>query len=370
MSAVSSPAVLHLVWNLIRGGTEGQCARVAMELARRGGTHRVGVFRREGFFLVPVEAACGPIRHVDIRRLCSWHTIREVRELARFIRAERFNLVHCWDADAAIFGSLAARWAGVPHITSRRDMGQIYPAHKLYLMNRADRSAKAVVINAEAIRHTLNGLAADKVHVIMNLLDMDEFDALAARPFPLRETLTKGTQIGLVARLDPEKDIGTFLRAAATLQARYKDLSFVIAGDGVERPGLEQLANELGLRERIVFLGDVTDVPALLRELHIGVLTPARNEGLSNTILEYMAASLPTVATDCGGNAELVRDGETGYLVPVGDATALADMLARLVDDSKRAAQMGVAARRHIERLHRPEVVAQQFADLYASALR
>lgn len=350
--------VLHIVWNLIRGGTEGQCARIAMALK-----HRVAVSKREGFFLEQVESTCGPVYEMKITRIIGFDTLREVRRLARFIRDEKIELVHAWDADAAIFGMCAAGIAGVPYITSRRDLGQIYSEHKAWLMGKADENARAIVVNAGAIKqHLFGGTAlASRVHNIPNVLDVDEFDRLSARNFRDEDDLPTGRRFVMVSRLDPEKDATTFIRAAARIRA--PDVSFVIAGDGGERQTLENLAGDLKLGRRMIFLGDVKDVPALLRQCQVGVLVPKSNEGLSNSILEYMAAGLPVIATDCGGNRELVKDGVTGFVVAPGNATQLADAMNRvLAGDSS---SMGREGRKIVEQRHRPEIVAAQFEKLY-----
>lgn len=361
-----APRVLHVVWNLIRGGTEGQCARVALALASQG--HRVAVSERAGYFLEAVERACGPVHELRIRRFLSLDTVREVHRLADFIRDASIDVVHAWDADAAIFGSWAAHRAGRPYITSRRDLGQIYSRHKAWLMHRADADATVIVANAESIRHQLFGgtFLQPRVRVIPNIIDVEEFDRLATVPFSRSSELPPGRRVVTVARLDPEKDTATFLRAAALVAASHADVSFVVAGEGRERLMLEALARELGLGTRLVFLGDVKEVPALLRTSHLGVLAPRCNEGLSNSILEYMAAGLPVVATNCGGNAEVVRDGETGFIVPPGDPAAVASALRRALDADSAA--LGRAGRRLVESRHRPDAVIAQFEQLYRDA--
>lgn len=360
-----SPRILHVVWNLIRGGTEGQCARVALELARRGVPQRVAVFRREGFFVEAVEQAVGPLHEIPIRRMASVQTVRAVRDLARFIRAESIDWVHCWDADADIFGPIAARWARKPFITSRRDLGQIYPGYKLWLMHRSDRRARAVVVNADAIRRQAlaRGIDGDKIVLIPNILDVAEFDALSGAE--TYEHLKPARNVVMVARLDPEKDAMTFLRAAHRIAPRFADARFVLAGDGPERPALEAFVREQGLTDRVILLGDVTDVPALLARCHVGVLVPRANEGLSNTILEYMAARLPVVASDCGGNRELVRDRENGLIVPVGDVEQTADAMARFLADNGLAHTCGRHGRSRVEQEFRPSVIGDRFLDVY-----
>ncbi len=343
-----------------------------MELARRGHWQRVVVFRREGFFLPMVEATCGPVEEIGIRGLARWSTLMAVRRLARRLREEKVEVLHAWDADAAIFGQFAASMAGVPLLTSRRDLGQIYPPHKVWLMRRADTRARYIVANAGAIVDTFTGQGADraKFRVIPNILDVAEADRLAEVPFSRRSELPPDERVVMVARLDPEKDVPTFLAAAELILKQHPEASFVIAGDGAERPALMSLASHHRFEGRLVFLGDVTEVPALLRVCRIGVLTPSRNEGLSNTILEYMAAGLPVVATDCGGNRELVSPGQGGSITPIGDAEKLAHAVLELLRKPTLARSMGAFNRMRVEQEFQPAVVGNRFEALYAETVR
>lgn len=342
-----------------------------MELARRGGVHHIAAFRREGFFLPTVEQACGPLMEVGILGLFKPGVFRAIGRWAERIREGRYDLLHTWDADAAIFGQFAAAKAGVPLITSRRDLGQIYPWYKQMLLRRADARAVAVVANATAIveHFAQHGAARDKFRVIPNILDLPEFDALSARPLPLPLKWHPDETVVMVARLDPEKDHATFLRAAARVLARRPRAEFVIVGDGMEKTNLDRLAGDLGISACVHFLGEVTDVPALLRHVAVGALTPSRNEGLSNTILEYMAAGLPVVATDCGGNRELVDPPRGGLIVNTGDEEGLANDLIRLLESPALRAEMGAHNRARIEREFQPTLVADQFDSLYQAVL-
>lgn len=364
----SRPRVLSVVWNLIRGGTEGQCARVAMGLAGRGWTHRVAVFRREGFFVEAVERACGPLVPFEIQGRFRWSTLTRIRALAAGLRRERIDLLHAWDMDACLFGARAAAQAGIPYLTSRRDLAQIYPAWKLRGLARVESRAAGVVVNASAITPLAlaSGVPASRVHLLPNLLDVEEFDRLRGAATTIPSPTGGRVRIVQVARLDPEKDTATLLRAARRLAAERRDFEIVLAGDGVERAALADAARDMG--DCVRFLGDVREIPALLGTCAIGVLVPKANEGLSNTLLEYMAVGLPMVATDCGGNRDLVVNGETGRLIPCGDAEALADALRHLLDHPDERARLGRLARRRVEERHGREAVLDRFETLYREA--
>lgn len=366
---MTSPRVAHLVFDLIRGGSEGQCARIAMGLARRGGVQRVAVFHRRGFFQEAVEAACGPVHELPIRHAVWPGTVCKIRQFAKWLRLEQIDLLHAWDADAAIFGQFAARLAETGFMTSRRDLGQIYPRWKTVMMRRADRNAICVVANAEAVRDRFvaQGLPENKIVVLPNLLDMEERDRLAAVPFSRAGELPAGRRLVAVNRLDPEKNVGLLIEALPLVRKQVPDAALVVAGAGREMPALCAQAAGLGVAADVCFLGEIHEVPALLPLCEIGALVPIRNEGLSNTILEYMAAGLPVLATDCGGNRELVRDRATGRLVPDGaDAAAVARAWTELLRDREAAAAMGRQARREVEQRHALAPVLDQFSDLYA----
>jgi len=361
--------VLHIVYNLMRGGTEGQCARIVMEMARCGGAHRVAVFKREGFFLDKIEAVCGPVFEIEIAHFFSSKTFREVKKLRDILRDESFDLVHAWDADAAIFGGLAAYLAGVPFVTSRRDMGEIYSGYKLWLMRQADLKAVKIVVNAKAIKRGLirDRIPSEKIHVLNNMLDLGEFDSLAKKPSVVRAALPAGRNIAMVARLDKEKGLDVLIRAFAVVLGSADDVHLLIVGDGGQRHLLEQLATDLGISKAVFFLGEQNDVPAILSECVAGVLVPSSNEGLSNSILEYMAAELPVVVTDCGGNCELVADGVNGYVVPVNNHEAISDALISVLDNKEIAHEMGCQGRLRVEREFGIHTVVLQYEQFYQS---
>ncbi len=371
--------VLHIVNDLIRGGTEGQCARVVMGLARRGrDEHRVVVFRRQGFFFEQVEAVCGTVYEIKVRHLVRWQTVRAVLNLKTWMREEAFDVVHTWDAESAIFGGMSAVLAGIPLITSRRDLGAIYPRWKRVVLNWMDRHAAQVVVNARAIGRQLveQGGDAGKIRTIPNVIDLAEFDALARRTvenMPPRATAdvageknAESLRVVCVSRMDPEKDHETLLKAFArcTADAASRAAELFLVGDGVERGRLEALADELGLGGRVHFMGEQHDVPAILSRMDAGVLIPKSNEGLSNSILEYMAAGLPVICSDCGGNTELVSAGENGWVVPVSDEKAVSSALEKLRDAQTRK-KMGAKGRKRLEEGFSMQFVLEDFEALY-----
>jgi glycosyltransferase involved in cell wall biosynthesis len=175
-----------------------------------------------------------------------------------------------------------------------------------------------------------------------------------------------GRRVGVTANLRPVKGLDVFARAAAEVAARHPDVSFHVAGEGPLRGVLGGLARDLGLADRFVLRGSVADVPGFLRGLEVAVL-PSLSEGMSNALLEYMAAGRPVVATAVGGNVRLIEDGVTGLLVPPNDAPRLAAAVGRLLDDPAPARRLGAAARRRVEESYGRTTMVRRFEEFYRS---
>jgi glycosyltransferase involved in cell wall biosynthesis len=183
---------------------------------------------------------------------------------------------------------------------------------------------------------------------------------------PLQAPLPDGPFVAVIGNLWPVKGHRTLVEAVARLPEQFSKVKFACAGEGPERDFLTARIAELGLRDRVFLLGHRLDVPAILARAAAACLC-SRAEGLSNALMEAMAARLPVVATDVGGNPELIRD--NGFLVPFGDAPALADALARLLADPTAAAAMGRLGRQRVERELTLEQMAEGHGALYRRAL-
>jgi glycosyltransferase involved in cell wall biosynthesis len=180
--------------------------------------------------------------------------------------------------------------------------------------------------------------------------------------------LGEGPVIGSVGSLRPEKATGVLIRAAALLLPRLPDLQVLIAGDGDSR-SLERLAGELGIADHVHLLGHRSDIAAINATLDVAVNTSDR-EGSSLSIMEYMEAGLPVVATRVGGTPDLVLDGVTGLLVPPRAPEPLAAAVARLLDDPALAAQMGAQARTRRRKHFTLDRMAKQVEALYEELLK
>jgi glycosyltransferase involved in cell wall biosynthesis len=351
--------VLQLIDSFDQGGSERQAVQLTRLLHESAAyevhiatLHEGGVLRQDVLRLGITD-----IPHYPLNSFYDRNAARQVRRFAHYLREREIELVHTHDFYTNIFGMAAATLARIPvRIASRREtLGTRTPAQK-FVERRAYNAAHAIVANAEAVRADLirEGVSRRKINVVYNGLDMERLRACAlSRDEALaRFNLPRDAKhrfVTLVANMRlPVKDQATFLRAARRVREAVPEAAFVLAGEGELLESTRALAAELGLEGDAFFIGRCLDVPALLSISEVCVLS-SKAEGFSNAILEYMAAARPLVTTDVGGVREAVVDGETGYIVGVGDDERMAERIVALLRDARRAREMGERGRRVVE---------------------
>ena len=373
--------ILEFVTNFHVGGTERQVVNLATGLDRERFEIHVGCFQGIGEFLDEIRPSGAHLTEYPIGRLLSGETLRQEARLARYIRRNRIRIVHAFGFYPNVFAVPGARLGGAQVvIASIRDGGDHLPPAKVRLQRSVCRLADRVLVNAEALRERLlsQGCAPEKVTVIPNGIDLRRFSKRRGERRMRRELGLPDSApvVAVVSRFDQRKGIEYFLDAASAVAQRFPEVRFLMVGDGAPGPRgesyrehLERLSVRLGLTGRVVFTGLRRDVPELLTEVTVSVL-PSLSEGLSNSLLESLAAGVPAVATKVGGNAEIVEDGVTGFLVPPRDPRALAAALAALLSDPARVARMGEAGRRRAAERFSREAMVRVTERLYESLLQ
>ena len=216
------------------------------------------------------------------------------------------------------------------------------------------------------------GIKPGKIRQIYNGVDHERFSAVAADPSlaPAGFLGHDSFVVGTVGRLAAVKDQATLLCAVEHILEQRPALGgrlrVIVVGDGPLRRELEEQAQ--GIDARVWFAGDRKDVPALMTLMDVFVL-PSLGEGVSNTVLEAMSCGRPVVASDVGGNPELVAPGETGYLFPVGDAACLAEQIFELFDAPRRATEYGLAGQRRVRERHDWDNTVTQYLSVYDEIL-
>jgi glycosyltransferase involved in cell wall biosynthesis len=377
--------VMEFVAAFAIGGTERHVVNLGQGLDRSRFEPSFGCLKRWGDLLSEIDARETPVSEYRIRSLYPHKAFKGQLRLASDLRRRRTHIVHAYNVYANIFAIPAARLAGTPVVVaSIRDTGIYLTAAQRLVQRLVCRMADCVLVNAEAVRSWLEeqGYPPEKMVVIRNGVDLSRFRG-GRGDGAVRRSLRLPPGAPLVAvfsRLDRNKGLEYFLRAAAIIAARDREVRFLVVGDrfvskdGVivrddeHRDELVSLTRRLGLEGRVVFTGFRLDVPELLSEVTLSVL-PSLSEGLSNAVLESMAAGVPVVATRVGGTPEAIEDGVSGLLVPPRDAPALAGAIRALLEKRDLAGRLGQAARERIERSFSLDRMLRETQDLYAGML-
>jgi glycosyltransferase involved in cell wall biosynthesis len=319
-------------------------------------------------YVQSLQAFPCPVTILGIERLASPQAIRALLGLTMRLRRSGTRLVQILFNDAAAIGPLFCRLGGARVLVSRRDLGFWYTPTILWMLRFSNRFVDAVIANSEAVRSNVNRLEKvplSRITVVPNGHDLEKFTT-PARP-GLREQLgidPDAPIVAVVANLKALKRHGDVIRALAHVHAQRPTTHLLLLGAGQEETALRTLAAELGLAGFVHFMGRVADVVSIVKHSTVCVLA-SETEGLSNAILEYMACARPVVCTDVGGNPELITDGKNGYLVPVGNVTALADRMERLLSNPQQAAQFGRAAREAFETRFSSQTMVAAHVSLY-----
>jgi glycosyltransferase involved in cell wall biosynthesis len=304
----------------------------------------------------------------------SLSSFRQLRQLRRYLLRERIDILHCFMVKSALLGVLAARGSRGPIVlTSRRNLGHWYTPFYLRVFRYLNRHTARVVANSEGARRAaieLEGVTPAKVDVLYNGVDLVRFAPATPPPGLLRPwgVADDALVVGNVSNYRPVKDLPLFLRAARLVLERFPTAVFLLVGTGPLRADLTALADQLGIASQVVFTDGQGGVAEYLSRMDVACLSSSA-EGFSNAILEYMAAGLPVVATDVGGNAEAIADGETGFIVSSREPDEFANRLEFLLAHPARRREMGAAARARCERMFGLDTCIRRHEDYYEQLL-
>jgi glycosyltransferase involved in cell wall biosynthesis len=364
--AHSPVRVCFLIDGLAPAGTELLVRTLARELDRRRVQPALCLLDgRDAVSQSLLPENC-PVLCLGIHSLWRPESWARLGELARFLRQQQVEVLHAFFPDSTLAGGMVGSWCGVPHLVrSRNNLGYQLTLRQRWLGRLLSHVFDATVTNCRAARESIIRIerpAAGSIHVLANGVDLERFRAPAVGSGSAR-------RVGVLANLRPVKNLDLFIRVAADLAPGHPDVQFVIHGEGPERPALERLACALGLGDRLLLPGTVRDAAEALSELTVAVLC-SESEGMSNALLEYMAAGLPIVATRVGAAEELIADGVHGLLVQRGDRKGLARALDRLLREPDFACQLGTNARARAGQMFSRDAMLRRYERFYHDLAR
>jgi glycosyltransferase involved in cell wall biosynthesis len=363
---ISPVRLLLVVDSLEVGGAERHVVDLAVALAREGYEATVAC-SIAGELSEPLEEANVPVRPLLDKLVKRRVSVAFARELRRLIKEERFDLVHAHIYASAAAAAIATLGLGVPLVITEHTEALWQGRRERWTSRRIYRRAQHIIAVSSAIRQRLierDAVPQERITVIHNAV----IPAPDAPPSALPDDLREGPLVGVVARLQPEKGVADFLKAAARVSAAFPEARFLVAGDGPLREELFALAEHLGVGERVRFLGYRADARALIGLLDV-LVVPSLTEGAPLIVLEAMAAGIPVVASAVGGIPDQIRHDKEGLLVPAGDPAALGDALLELLQDPARARSLGEAGRLRADSEVSHATMVRRIEAVYRAAL-
>lgn len=373
------PLIAHVIHRLGTGGMENGLVNLINHMPPE--RYRHAIVCLQGYTDFRQRIRRDDVEIFDVNKH-QGHDFGAYRRLYKILRDLKPDILHTRNLSALesqVVGA-AARIKGRVHGEHGRDIYDLHGKNRKYNLLR--KAIQPLVGHYIAVSRDLAGwlqntvgVPSRKVTQIYNGVDSVKFHPrsgprvlIGPADFAVDEVIL----IGSVGRLAHVKDFPTLIRAFKRLRELWPEgcsrLRLVIVGDGPTRSECERLIAELNIGEQIWLAGDRSDVAELMRAMDLFVL-PSLGEGISNTILEAMACGLPVIATEVGGNPELVAPGKTGTLVPVADPEKMAQALLAYVRDPARMTQEGQAARAEIEARFSMEAMVAGYLRVYDRVL-
>lgn len=373
------PLVMHVLYSFDVGGLENGVVNLINHMAYDRFRHAVVAIAQ------CAPSFCQRVRRTDVEFISlhkpPGHGVKLYPRLYRLFCQTRPAIVHTRNLAALEF-AVPAAFAGVrarvhgEHGWDTSDPGGTRRKYQLLRRAYSPFVNRYVALSGQIESYLTDrvGIARGRVERICNGVDSQRFRpavqraSIAGSPFADPAAVV----IGTVGRLQTVKDQVSLVRAVAIVRKQGVDgsaLRLLIAGDGPQRAEVESEIRAAGIADITWLAGERSDVPEVMRAIDVFAL-PSRAEGISNTILEAMASGLPVVATDVGGNAELVVAGQTGALVPAENPDAMAQALLRYTSDAALRQEHGASGRQRVEQNFSIDNMVMRYTQLYESLLR
>ena len=354
--------ILHTESSLGLGGQEIRIMTEMRWLLAHGWETLVAC-QPDGRLLVEARAAGLPLVTVKMRSPLDLPAIAALR---RLMKERQVALVHTHSSIDSWLATLAAKTLSLPVVRSRHVSIPI-PRRRALVYRLADR----IITSGEAVAQMVRaaGVKADRIVSISAGVDTNRFHPEVSGAAVRKELGLTGPVVGLVAMIRGSKGHRFFLEAAREVLQALPEARFLIVGDGIGYEDVKHRVRQMGLEQAVIMTGFRTDIPEVMAALDVLVLPSVKSEGTSQTIFQGLAVGTPVVATTTGGIPEIIRDGDTGRLVPPADPHALAHAILSLLRDRVYARQLAQAGQALVRERYTIEQMMAQTTRVYAELL-
>ncbi len=363
--------ICYIIGQLIKGGAEGQIYQLVKGIDKEKFCPIVISLSQSGYWANEIRKL--NIQVVELQRRKHKEFTR-LFKLIKLLKTIKPDIVHTQMFIANSYGRVAAIFARVPiiigHELSLPLRGKDKNIYSVYIDKLLSLFSHGIICNSTMASNILIRkyyYNAKKVFTVHNGIVISDF-LKGISPNSHKKSAQK--MIGIVARLAPVKNHLFFLDMAKIIldTVQKKDIKFLIVGDGPLRRDLEEYSKTLGIKNYVIFTGERNDIPELMQEMDIFVMTSIY-EGIPNTIMEAMMAGLPVVSTDVGAISEIVDNGETGFVCPSHDINIFAKKVISLINDENESRRMGENGKKKILCEYGMEKMVKKIEDIYFSIL-
>jgi len=341
------------------GGAEKQILELVRNLDKNTFNLFVSSLIAGGELIREIEKSGARVKLFPVKRIYSIFGIIKGVQFSNFLQSNKIDILMTYHFSSDTWGAFWGKIAGVPVIISnRRDIGFWRKPRQIAAYRFINKRVNQIIVNSKAGKEMVvreENVRNNKIKIMYNGVDLERFK----QPFNSDNSEKEAIRINLgiknddivigsVGNLHPVKGHKYLIEAVGRLIQEYSNIKLLIIGEGGERENLEESVKRLGIKNNVIFLGSRKDIPQLINILDICV-QPSLSEGLSNSILEFMSAGKPIVATSVGGNPELIKHGINGILVKAADSSPLYEGIKDLLSNKGKAAMFGEAGRRIVE---------------------
>lgn len=352
----------------IAAGSERQIYKLIDGLVAKGHKVSIKLLRQTDFTRQLTDFPC-PLDPLDIHSIASINAVKTMINLRRQIIKDQVDVVHAYFPDSCILAPLFLKTKGNVLFTSRRDMGLIYQGKPAWIYRILEKHTDAVISNSKAVSDFVAGkekLKAQKARVIYN--GLEEYTAESEDSFTIFNQ-ESSTKLVLVANIKPVKRTLDAVIATTQLIEKGYNLELTLVGENQDKDyvaSIVDVINKTNTGNRIKLTGSIIEPRRLLSQAHVGLLV-SESEGLSNTIMEYMHAGLPVIATNVGGNPELVIDKRTGVLIEKGNIEQLKSAIISLAADIELRRSLGAEGKLLIQNEFSIAALISKHEEIYIS---